>query len=176
MNFIINLFGPSAAGKSTTAALLKAHIDDLEIIDFDVIKRQIPEYDWQKHAQAGREMTLDQLRSATEREAKILLLMPSSKNQEEFSKINSIAANQNYQLINVGITAPQDILIDRYKDRLANIDPAKKKWKFKTLDEFKAKLAEPYYIPKNTTTFDSSIHSPVDIVSAILVLIQNDAS
>ena len=62
MNYIINLFGPSAAGKSTTADILQNSIHNLDVVDFDVIKRLIPNYDWTQHAHDGRSMTLDKLR------------------------------------------------------------------------------------------------------------------
>ncbi|HEX4662014.1 MAG TPA: AAA family ATPase [Candidatus Saccharimonadales bacterium] len=171
MNIIINLFGPSAAGKSTTAHLLQEKIDNLQIVDFDVIKRQIPGYDWQVHSQKGRDMTLEVLKSESQQRLPILLLMPSARNGEEYERIQSIADTNEYQLLNIEITAPEEILIQRYKDRMQNIDPSKKGWKFKTVDEFKAKLKEVYYKPNNTVTLDTSQLAPEEIADNIFKLL-----
>jgi adenylate kinase family enzyme len=172
MSYIIYLFGPSASGKSTVTDILQQSIDNLEVIDFDTIKRQIPGYDWTLHAQAGRSMTLDKLKLAITEVGKILLLMPPPRNLDEYELIHSIAKAQNYTLINVEITAPKEVLVQRYKDRLAHIESDKKEWKFKTLDEFIRKLDEPYYIPEDTNSFDSSTTNPDDTAAAILALIK----
>lgn len=170
MGFIIYLFGPSAAGKSTTAELLQKSISGLDVIDFDVIKRRIPNYDWTQHANRGKSMTLDALRLNGLTENNMLLLMPSPKNKQEFDLIRAIADARHYTLLNIELTAPQDVLVGRYRDRLANIDPSKKDWKFKTLDEFKTKLKQPYYLPDGTISFDSSLNSPDEIVQSIIKL------
>lgn len=170
MGFVIYLFGPSAAGKSTTADILKSSINNLDVIDFDIIKRQIPHYDWEQHAYEGRTLTIDKLKLDGMTEDKILLLMPSSKNKDEYELIQSIAQAQNKRLINVRITAPNEILIERYKERLSHIDPSKKDWKFKTLDEFITKIQEPYFVPDNATTFDSSTTTAKDIARRIIEL------
>lgn len=170
MGFIIYLFGPSAAGKSTTADILKNSINNLDVIDFDIIKRQIPHYDWERHAYEGQMMTLDKLKLDVITEDKILLLMPSSKNKDEYELIRSIAREQNRRLINIHITAPNEILIERYKERLLHIDPSKKDWKFKTLDEFITKIQEPYFVPDNAETFDSSTTTVEDIARRIIEL------
>lgn len=170
MGYIIYLFGPSASGKSTTADLLQDSISTLDVIDFDIIKRQIPHYDWSQHAHNGKVMTLDKLKLDSITEDKILLLFPTAKSKDEYEMVNSIATNTHRKLINIQITAPNEVLIERYENRLANIDPLKKDWKFKTLDEFTTKLTEPYYIPPDTYLFDSSNTSPQDIVDGIIKL------
>lgn len=168
MNIVINLFGPSAAGKSTTAHLLQHCTDNMQTVDFDMIKRQIPNYDWLLHAQAGRDMTLNRLDTLLQsKENLILLLMPSPRDKQEYAQTQSIIEAHEYTLINVEITAPREVLIERYEHRLANIDPEKKNWKFKTLEEFTAKLKEPYYRPPDTHVFDSSKNDPSEIANNI---------
>ncbi len=171
MNVLINIFGPSTAGKSTVAGLLQERIEGLQLVDFDVIKRQIPDYDWQKHAQIGRDMTIDALAGALEGNTPILLLYPPAKDEAEFKRLNSLTEAHGYKMLNIEITAPKEVLIARYEHRLANVDPTKKGWKFKTLDEFKTKLEELYYKPQDTASFDTSQKNPDEIVNAVMELL-----
>ena len=171
MKFIFNIFGPSTAGKSTTTELLQKHIAHIRVVDFDTIKRsKIPDYHWKVHGQHARSLTLEELSETAQLEQPIVLLYPPAKNREEYQQIADIADANNYKLIDIEITAPRDVLIELYKHRLANIDPAKKGWKFKTLDEFKVKLTEPYFKPKTSVTFDTSYMQPGEIVDAIVQL------
>jgi adenylate kinase family enzyme len=171
MKLIINLFGPSTAGKSTIAELLEKHIDQLYTVDFDVIKRQISGYHWKRDSGTARQITLDTLASVSKTDLTILALLPPPKFKELFDRTEDIAKASSYTLINIEITAPEEVLVRRYQDRLRQVEESGTKWKFKTLDEFKARLQEGYYRPDNTVTFDSSVMSPDLIFNKILELI-----
>lgn len=166
-NIIINIFGPSSAGKSTIAELLQGHIERLYTVDFDVVKRQLAGYYWKRDRNVSEQITFDTLISATKAELPILALLPPPKQKEAYERIVAVAEESGYSLINVEITAPKEVLIERYQDRLQKIQESGTTWKFKTLDEFKANLDVVYYRPDNTITFDSSIKSPDNIFQDI---------
>lgn len=167
MKVIINLFGPSTAGKSTIAELLHEHIDQLYTVDFDVVKRQISGYHWKRDSDVAQQITLDTLASVSKTDLTILALLPPPKSKETYERTQDIAKGSSYTLINIEITAPDEVLVNRYQDRLRRVQESGTKWKFKTLDEFTAKLREGYYRPDNTVTFDSSVMSPDLIFSKI---------
>jgi len=167
MKLIINLFGPSAAGKSTIAELLQEQIDQLYTVDFDVIKRQISGYHWKRDSGTAQQITLDTLASVSKTDLTILALLPPPNSKEIFDRTEGIAKASLCTLINIEITAPDEVLVKRYRDRLRQVQESGTKWKFKTLDEFTAKLQEGYYRPDDTVTFDSSVMSPDVIFSKI---------
>ena len=167
MKTLIYIFGPSTSGKSTVSEILLKRIGDLVVVDFDVVKREIPGYDWKIHAQKGRHMTIAALESSVLSNS-VLLLYPSAKDENEFKVIEDIARANNLKLLSIEITAPDEVLLERYRKRLKSLDPQKKDWKFKTAEEFEVKLREPYYKPPETISFDSSRTSSIDIAEQII--------
>lgn len=165
---LINIFGPSTAGKSTIMKLLQKNIANLIIVDYDIAKQQIPDYDWKQHGKSARDATLAMLRSALATGRPTLLLYPPPKDETDYRQIISIARENNYQLENIEMTAPDNVLIERYQQRLATIDPVKTYWKMRTVDEFKTKLQDGYYTPLDTISFDSSQLSPDEILQTLL--------
>jgi len=170
---IINIFGPSCGGKSTTADLLKERVERLYIVDFDVVKRQFSDFYWKRDRQDAEMLTLDLLESATKTGLPLLALLPPPKSAEDFKKMLAIAIRNDYRVINVEIYAPDEILIARYADRLKRIEESGTKWKFKTMDEYKDTLNKSYFKPEKRIEFDSSIDSPESIVDNLLTVIKD---
>jgi predicted kinase len=168
---LINIFGPSTAGKSTITELLQEHMERLYTVDFDVVKRQLAGYDWKHDSATATDITYDTLASAAKARLPILALLPPPTRQDAYDRIAVTAKEWHYRLLNIEITAPDEVLIERYQERLRNVEASGTKWKFKTIDEFKTKLKAGYYRPDNTTTFDSSTMSPDEIYSGLLGLI-----
>lgn len=98
--------------------------------------------------------------------------MPPPKQPEAYERIASIAAGGDRQLINIEITAPEEVLIERYEERLRHVRESGSNWKFKTPEEFKANLQIGYYRPDDTHTFDSSVLSPDEIFEKIKDLLK----
>lgn len=167
---IINIFGPSTAGKSTIANELQEHIKRLYTVDFDVVKRQISGYHWQQDGPVATEITYDTLVSAANTELPVLALLPPPTKQA-YDRISNIAKASKRNLINIEITAPDDVLIERYQERLRQVQESGSAWKFKTLDEFKEKLRVKYHRPEDTYTFNSATSSPDKILAQIKDLI-----
>lgn len=163
---IINIFGPSTAGKSTIAALLQVKFDRLYTVDFDVIKRQINNYHWQRDSKIATQITYDTLKSVSRTNLMMLTLLPPPT-IEDHERLEAITRDYNYNLLDIEITAPKDVLIKRYQERLEQSALSGSNCKFKTLDEFKAKLEDGYYRPDDVITFDSSVQSPTEILSVI---------
>jgi adenylate kinase family enzyme len=167
---IINIFGPSTAGKSTVASLLREHIEGLYTVDFDIIKRQLTGYYWKRDSATCKQLTLDALAAATKAGLPILLLYPPLTSKDEFEVIAAIAEARGYTLLNLEITAPKEVLIARYEDRLQRVRESGTNWKFKTLAEFKATLGAGYFKPDGATSITSHDHTPDEIFGLITSL------
>lgn len=165
---MINILGPSTAGKSTIAELLEEHIDRIYSVDFDKVKRQISGYYWKRDRDIAEKIAFDTLSSVAETGLPILILFPPPKEEVTNNRIAEVAKTNGYMLLNIEITAPEEVLIERYHKRLQSVQKSGSKWKFKTLEEFKENLKIPYSRPADTITFDSSQKTPDEIFESII--------
>jgi adenylylsulfate kinase-like enzyme len=167
---ILNIFGPSAAGKSTLVQMLQDEIEGMYTVDFDIIKRQISGYHWERDSRVAQQISFDTLRSVAKTGMSIICLLPPP-NESEHGLLTQIAEKEGYSLQNIELVAPREVLIARYQKRLEEIKASGSKWKFKTLDEYKLKLEKPYYRPANTISFDSSQLSPDEIFNKVTTMV-----
>lgn len=171
MKNIINIFGPMTAGKSTLAEFLKDHIDRIYIVDFDVVKRQISNYYSPRDREIATEITYDTLASAAKSELPIVALLPPPKDQVSYERIADIAKQNDRQLINIEITAPVDVLVERYRERIKSVTKSGDSVKLRTPEEFKQAVKSPYYKPVDTYSLDSSQLSPNEIFEQVKSLL-----
>jgi adenylate kinase family enzyme len=172
-NYILNIYGPSTAGKSTLAELLQSSIQRVYTVDYDVIKRQIAGYDHKTDKQVATDLTYEFLASVAKTDLPILSLLPPPPDESAYRKIEHIAETCNRQLINVEITAPEEVLVARYEDRLRQVRESGSQWKFRTIEEFKDGISKPYYRADDTITFDSSLLLPKEILAKVQSLLWN---
>lgn len=166
--YLINMFGPSCGGKSTTAELLQSQIHGLYSVDFDIIKKQLSGYYWKNDRMTAINLTLGTLKVAVDLKLPLLFFMPPPRSAESYEDWLSVAKSNGYRIINVEMRAPDDILIERYKARLANWNA---KHTPKTVEEYMQVLTEEYYRPDDTVLFDSSEMTTEQIAAAIRQLI-----
>ena len=176
MKIIINIFGPSTAGKSTVTEMLQQRIERLYTVDFDVVKRQLAGYYWKRDSEVANRLTYDVLRSVSATELPVLALLPPAMNEAEYSRVVGVASQTGRQLINIEITAPKDVLMHRYRERMRTLRESGSTWKIKTLDEFEEKLKQLYYSPVNARTFDSSILSQQEITEEIIAILKESTA
>ncbi len=168
---MINIFGSPTTGKSTIVELLQSHIERLYTVDFDVVKHQISGYSWKRDSQTAQNITYDTLASVAKTELPIAVLLPKPKERVDYEKIATIALDSDYQLLNIELFAPEEILMKRYQDRLAKITDKEIIRRMKNLEEFKVYIQTPYFRPSDTITFDTSVQRPSEIFGAIVALI-----
>ena len=169
--FIINIFGPMTAGKSTTAIFLKAHIERLYTVDFDVVKRQISNYYSPRDHELANEITYDTLASVAKSELPIVALLPPPKDQASYERISDIAKQNGRRLINIEITAPLEVLVKRYTERIKSVTESGNVIRLRTPEEFKHAVKSPYYKPTDSHVIDSSLFSPEEIFEQVKSLL-----
>lgn len=168
--YLINLFGPSCGGKSTTGEMLQNQIHGLYSVDFDIIKKQLSGYYWKNDRVTAINLTIGTLKVATDLDLPVLLFMPPPRSKESYEEWMTSATAKGYQIINVELRAPDNILIERYKARMADWNA---KHTPKTVEEYIETLSEEYYRPEDTALFDSSVQTTEQIVTAIRELVKD---
>ena len=151
-------------GKSTLVERLQTHIDRIYTVDYDVVKKQISGFYSSRDRETATKITYDTLASVSEAGLDILALLPPPKDEGTYDRVERIAQDNGYKVINIELVAPLDILVERYKQRLDFLQNAGEDTsKLRTVDEFKKTVQTPYFKPDNTVTFDSSELSPDEI-------------
>lgn len=166
--YIINIFGAMTTGKSTLVESLQKHIDRIYTVDYDVVKKQISGFYSSRDRETATKITYDTLASVAEAGLDILALLPPPKDEGTYDRVERIAQNNGYKVINIELVAPLDILVERYKQRLDFLQNAgEDTGKLRTVDEFKETVQTPYFKPDNVTTFDSSLLPPDEIFEQV---------
>lgn len=159
-------------GKSTLVERLQTHIDRIYTVDYDVVKKQISGFYSSRDRETATKITYDTLASVVETGLDILALLPPPKDQETYSQIELTAQGNDYEIVNIELVAPLDILIERYKQRIESLQNAGEDIsKLRTIEEFKETVQTPYFKPDSTHTFDSSALSTDEIFEQVKTLL-----
>lgn len=168
--YIINLFGYSCTGKSTVVDVLRSEIKGLYTVDVDIIKLQLSGYYWKNDRDKALGLTTGMLNVAVDQKLPVLFLMAPFASADEFNRRMHHAIESGYRIIHVEMTAPEEVLIERYRARLADWNSHHTP---KTLEEYIEVLHTPYYRPEDTIQYDSSLQTPEEIAGAIQQLLTN---
>ena len=169
--FVIHLAGRSCSGKSTVAELLSQRLPGIFTVDYDHIKWQLAGYHRDEHRADIEAIGQAMYYSACERGLPVLLKL-FSHNQGTFNSFKKIASNHDYKFIPIYLTAPDEVLIDRFRKRVAN---AKKMGtRVSNTDEglFRSWLKLDYFQSPEAKVFDTSKIGVAEIAEQIIDLVK----
>ncbi|MEI8223650.1 MAG: hypothetical protein WCG20_00840 [bacterium] len=161
--FILVLHGPSCGGKSTVSDIIFKKYGGIFKGKSDTIKRLISDYDNTIHHDLVGIMTIETMRVALEHGLSVM------KEGGLYGLDEMVALSQTHQipLFIANISAPWEILLERFDQRIASPIPGVKI----NTDHTKFKeIFDTYHATKidSPLTFDSSIQSPDEIVTVII--------
>ena len=167
--FILAIYGPSCAGKtSVVEELLKKH-EELFRISKDKIKWLISNYDNKKHSEIVYRLLLKLAKKAIDE--KFSLIVEGGISPVQGKEFRFMAEKNKLNFFEINIEAPFEVIKERFKERVQNAKNQKTKMANKGLKRFK----ELYEIHKNNkktmVTFDSSKLSTKKIVKEIETII-----
>ncbi len=152
---ILFLTGPSGAGKSTINRNLIELIPNNYLVSYDKLKQQIAGYDRDKHKEVIRRLSLGYLDVVCS-EGFFILLELWCFDESEYALLNSIAAKHDYNIIIIHITASEDILMKRCRDRIARAVSDGRKISIMDENIYKERLETKHYLPEGTESIDTS--------------------
>ncbi len=171
MKFVLQLSGPSCSGKSTIEAALGERLPGTYLVSYDKLKWQLFGY----HRDTDRETIKDLLFGFYEVVCENGLNVFTDtylRDEEEYLSYREIAEANGYAFVSVRITAPEDVLIERFRERVAKATAAGSKT-ISVTDEatYRKNLTMPAYAPPDARVFDTSVRSVDEIVEDILNLL-----
>ncbi len=172
MKFLVNIFGPSNSGKSTLADELGNRHPGSYLISFDKLKWQLYGYQRGKDRDVIKQIFKGLFETVTKLGLS-MLATPLLYSESELQEWNSIASSQGYHIINVCLTTPQDVLLERFRTRVKEAREAGRRLSLSDEKEFLDRMNNPYfYTPMNMPSFDTSTLTPIQIADEVEKLLK----
>ena len=168
--FILLINGPSCGGKSTVSNILTELYGGIFKAKSDKIKWLISDYNPSEQRGVVHEMTIEMLRVALKHGLSVLK-EGAFYEPEKFIKISE---EFKIPLFIVNVSAPKDVLRDRFQERI-NKNKERGEKSNTTLDRFE-KIYDMYIDSKieSPLEFDSSLDTPNDIADKIVTHIRRN--
>lgn len=169
MKFVLQLSGPSCSGKSTIEAALGERLPGTYLVSFDKLKWQLFGYHRDKDRETVKDLLFGFYEVVCENGLNIFT-DTYLRDEEEYRRYREVAESNGYRFVSVRITAPEEVLIERFRERIAKAPPDAK---ISVRDEatYRKNLTMPAYAPPDASVFDSSVLSVDEIVGEILNLL-----
>jgi predicted kinase len=169
--FVIHFVGYSCTGKSSLEKILKEKVPGSYVVAYDKQKWLLAGYNRNKDAPLIKEIT----KGFFEVVCKIgnpILLLGMISTEDEYESYKKIAAEYGYDFISIQLTAPQEVLLDRFRKRVENAKLADSTT-ISVTDEkvFLENLSKPFFVPQNIASFDTSVFTPEYVADKVLELI-----
>ncbi len=170
MKTIISFSGPSCSGKSTVEEELARRMRGAYTVSYDKLKWQVAGYDRDQDRELVKELLFGFFGVVCEKGLTIFL-QTFMRSKEEFDAYASVAAANGYRIISVQFTAPEDVLIERFRERLARVKASNGRMAITNEELYRKNLAMERYVPEGTPLFDTSTRSAEEIADEIMALV-----
>ncbi|OGY63938.1 MAG: hypothetical protein A3I89_00570 [Candidatus Harrisonbacteria bacterium RIFCSPLOWO2_02_FULL_41_11] len=166
--FVIYPIATSCAGKSTLTKALSEKLPDIYTVSYDKLKWQLAGYHRDKHRSLIKEITFGLFEVICSKYIPILLDV-SLQDEAEYFYCYKIAQKYGYKFIPIKLIAPTVILLQRFRERIA--DAKQKGTEISVTDEsiFLENLFKKSFVPLGTPIFDTSEIRPEYIANEIIV-------
>lgn len=168
--FIIHISGPSCSGKSTIGSLLAEKFPGMYTISYDKLKWLLSGYDRDRHRGLIKDIEIGLLEVVCRQSIPIELNF-FFQDEEAYLKIKSMVEKYNYSLISVELTAPIEILLGRFRDRVRESKQKGIKLSVVSEEVFLENVSRRSYVSQGTPVFDTSSLNAQEIVGEIRKLL-----
>jgi predicted kinase len=165
--FVLHLSGPPASGKTTLEKALADKFPGAYLVSFDRMKWQLAGYDHTKDGPLVDSLVLGLFEVVCKRKLPVFLDF-SFTNEEEYARCRKIAEENGYRFFSVQLTAPIEVLVERFHKRIQ--DAKRTGLKITITDEatFRETAAKKFFIPPGAILFDTSKMRIEEIVRQII--------
>lgn len=168
--FAIHICGRGCSGKTSLAEALGAKFPGAYLIAYDKLKWQIFGYDRNNmnHRSFLKRMQLCLFDFCCDEGVSIITdYFPDT--ESEFADLEARFQKHGYQFVCVGLTAPEDVLLKRFRERVK--EAKEKRWKISLTDE-KIFLEKQSFIPEQARVWDTSKTDVTEIAEILAASIK----
>jgi adenylylsulfate kinase-like enzyme len=167
MKTLLFLTGPSCAGKTTITKELMQLIPNTYLVSYDQLKLQLTGYDREEHRAVMRRLTMGYLEVVCS-EGFFVFVELWPFNDKDCAIMQTIADKYGYEVLSVNITAPDDILLERSRQRIAKAVEEGRKNSVMDIEIYREGLEIKNYLPKASLQIDTSRVSSSDATGKIM--------
>lgn len=167
MKTALLISGPSCSGKSTVEAELCRRAPGTYVVAYDKLKWQLAGYNRDSDRETVKALLLGFFEVVCAQGLPIILQV-FMRDDREYAAYARIAETHGYRLRAIQLTAPTDVLIDRFRDRVARATAAGSNISVRDEALYRKNLEWQAYVPDGTPTFDTASASVESIADAIL--------
>lgn len=170
--FVIHLSGPSCVGKSTLNQAIGEKLPGTYTVSYDTQRWQLAGYNRDRDKAMITEITLGLFEVVANKGIPIQLDFFFRK-EADYRHCKDIAETYGYRFFSFELTAPTEVLLARFRERVADAKRTGSR-KISVTDEkvFLENLSKDRFLPPDTQRFDTSVMSPDEIASKIVSLIK----
>ncbi|MGH9442960.1 MAG: AAA family ATPase, partial [Thermoanaerobaculia bacterium] len=165
--FVLHLSGHACSGKSTVADALAERLPGLYVVSYDRLKWQLAGYDRTKDGPLVDDLVLGFFEVVCRRHIPVLLDF-YFETEAGYTACRAVAEREGYAFADVELTAPLPVLLQRFRQRVA--DAARTGAKISVTDEavFLRNAERVFFLPPGSPRFDTSTTDIDAIVDGIL--------
>ncbi len=168
--FVLHFIGHSCTGKSTIEKLLFEKLPGSYVVSYDNLKWKLSGYERGRDSSFVQKIARGFFKTVCETGTSVLLLIPIST-LEDYYWYKKVAEDNGYAFLSFELTAPKEILLERFRGRLASASLGEYKISIKNEETFIENLSKEFFVPPATPLFDTSILSSEEITNKILHLL-----
>jgi len=171
---VINVSGKGCSGKSTLSKKLSERISGIYIVSYDKLKWQLGGYNRDLHRPIIKELTIG-LFEVVCRQGIPIIIDGFSRTEELYKKYLQTMEENGYKFLPIKLEAPPEVLLDRFRERIASCESKGKKISIMDEDLFIKNNSIKYFDVPNATVFDTSVLSIDEIANKVLDLYNEKA-
>lgn len=140
-------------------------------VSSDHLKWEISGYDRHTHRDLKHRITKGLFETIL-KEGIPVLLDTLLRSEESYLEFRNLADHYGYEFLTVELTAPQELLVKRFHERVERSEAGAGKISIKTEEDFLLQLARKPHVPKDSPLFDTSKTDAAEITQEILKKLQ----
>lgn len=170
--FVIHIAGPSCAGKSSIFTALLEKLPDTYTVSYDKMKWQMSHYHRDKHRAIINELGAGLFEVVCAKHIPVLL-DSFIKDEDEYAHYKEIAERHGYVFLSVELTAPMEVLLARFRDRIEIVKREGRKISVMDEETFIAQTSKRPFVHEGTPVFDTSQSDKETIAEDIIRLLSS---
>jgi predicted kinase len=168
---IIYLLGRSCSGKSTISKKIKQQLPGIYNVSYDTMKWQLAGYSRDKDRALIKSIVKDLFELICSKSIPVLYVS-WFRDEKEFLEHKNIESKYGYKSISVELTAPEKVLLSRFRERVNDVKKTSMD-RISVTDEnifLKNLHSGEWFTPAIIKSFDTSVLSPDAIAEEIVRL------
>lgn len=174
--FVLHVSGPSCVGKSTLVSALRKEYEWGYLVSYDKLKWFFEQYHRDTHKALVNTLVQEYFAICCQNNVPQIFFEYWMRDKETYERLAHIASKHGYTLISINLSAPTEVLQERFAQRLESV---KKRGSRISLTnealflEVIEKVKNEMYVPPTAHDFDTSVISEEELITSVRQILQH---